>query len=101
VGLAAVRKKGFSFCYTQQKLRRLTWFATSCIGTASLKHVTGEKTAKWTKVAERRRRRRMQLLNGRKEKREYCKLKREAPNRTQWRTRFGRGYGPLVRQTAE
>jgi hypothetical protein len=28
-------------------------------------------------------------------------LKEEALDRTLWRTRFGRGYGPVVRQTAE
>jgi hypothetical protein len=28
-------------------------------------------------------------------------LKEEALNRTLWRTRFGRGYGPVVRQTTE
>jgi hypothetical protein len=28
------------------------------------------------------------------------KLKDEALDRTLWRTRFGRGYGPVVRQTA-
>jgi len=44
-------------------------------------------------------RRRMQLLNGFKEKGEYFKLKREAPNHTQWGTSFGRGYEPVVRQT--
>jgi hypothetical protein len=36
-----------------------------------------------------------------KEKRRYWKLKEEALDRTQWRTRFGRGYGPEVRQTTE
>jgi hypothetical protein len=30
----------------------------------------------------------------------YWKLKEEALDRTLWRTRFGRGYGPVVRQTA-
>jgi hypothetical protein len=29
----------------------------------------------------------------------YCKLKEEALDRTLWRTRFGRGYGPVVGQT--
>jgi len=29
------------------------------------------------------------------------KLKEEALDRTRWRTRFGRGYGPIVRQTME
>jgi hypothetical protein len=28
-------------------------------------------------------------------------LKEEALDRTLWRTRFGRDYGPVVRQTAE
>jgi len=29
----------------------------------------------------------------------YWKLKQEAVRRTLWRTRFGRGCGPVVRQT--
>jgi hypothetical protein len=45
--------------------------------------------------------RRKQLLDDLKEKRRYWKLKEEALDRTQWRTRFGRGYGPVVRQTRE
>jgi hypothetical protein len=49
----------------------------------------------------RRRRRRKQLLDDLKEKRRYWKLKEEALDRTLWRTRFGRGYGPVVRQTTE
>jgi hypothetical protein len=36
-----------------------------------------------------------------KEKRRYWKLKEEALDRTLWRTSFGRGYGPVVRQTTE
>jgi hypothetical protein len=52
-------------------------------------------------VRGRRGRRRKQLLDGLKEKRGYCKLKKEALDRTLWRTRFGRVYGPDVRQTAE
>ena len=34
-----------------------------------------------------------------KETTEYWKLKEEALDRTVWRTGFGRGYGPVVRQT--
>jgi hypothetical protein len=49
----------------------------------------------------RRGRRCKQLLDDFKEKRRYWKLKDEALDRTQWRTRFGRDYGPVVRQTAE
>jgi hypothetical protein len=54
-----------------------------------------------TEVAGRRRRRRKQLLDDLKEKRRYWKMKEEALDRTVWRTRFGRGYGPVVRQTTE
>jgi hypothetical protein len=49
----------------------------------------------------RRRRRCKQLLDDLKEKGRYRRLKEEALNRTLWRTRFERGYGPVVRQTAE
>ena len=46
----------------------------------------------------RRGRRRKQLLDDFKEKREYWKLKEEALHRTLWKTRFERGYRPVVRQ---
>jgi hypothetical protein len=36
-----------------------------------------------------------------KEMGRYWKLKEEALDRTLWRTRFGREYGPVVRQTTE
>jgi hypothetical protein len=49
----------------------------------------------------RRGRRRKQLLDDLKEKRRYCKLIVEELDRTLWRTRFGRGYGHVVRQTTE
>ena len=52
-------------------------------------------------VTERLGRRRMQILSDVKEKRGYWKLKEEALDRTLWRTEFGRGYGPVVRQTIE
>jgi hypothetical protein len=41
--------------------------------------------------------RRRKLLDDRKERREYSHLKEEALNRTIWRTRFERGFGPVVR----
>jgi hypothetical protein len=44
-------------------------------------------------------RRRKQLLDDLKEARRYWKLKEEAEDRTLWRTQFGRGYGPVARQT--
>jgi hypothetical protein len=52
-------------------------------------------------VMGKRGRRRKQLLDKRKEKRGYCKLKEEALNCPLWRTRFGKHYGPVTGQTTE
>ena len=46
-------------------------------------------------------RRRRKLLDDLKERRGYSLLKEEAQDRTIWRARFGRGFGPVVRQTAK
>jgi hypothetical protein len=54
-----------------------------------------------TEMTGRRGRRRKQLLDDLKEKRKYLKLNEEAPDLTLWRSRFGRGYEPVVRQTTE
>jgi len=43
----------------------------------------------------------MQLLHNFEEKGGYFKLKEEALDRTLRRTRFGRSYGPVVKQTIE
>jgi hypothetical protein len=48
-----------------------------------------------------RERRRRKLLDDLKERRGCSHLKEEALDRTTWRARFGRGFGPVVRQTAE
>jgi len=50
-------------------------------------------------VTGRRGRRCKQLLDDYKETTGYWKLKREALERTLWRNRFRRVYGPVVRQT--
>jgi hypothetical protein len=44
-------------------------------------------------------RRHKQLLDDLKEKRKYWKLKEEALDRTLWRTRFGKGCGPVIDTT--
>ena len=50
-------------------------------------------------MTARRRRRHKQVLEDLKQTRGHWKLKDEALDRTVWRIRFGRGYGPVVRQT--
>jgi hypothetical protein len=44
---------------------------------------------------------RRKLLDALKERRGYSHLKEEALDRTMWRARFGRGLGPVVRQTTK
>ena len=46
-------------------------------------------------------RRRRKLLDDLKERRGYSHMKEEALDRTMWRARFGRGFGPVVRQTTK
>jgi hypothetical protein len=52
-------------------------------------------------VTGRRRRRRRKLLDYLKERRGSSHLKEEALDQTMWRARFGRGFGPVVRQTTK
>ena len=52
-------------------------------------------------VSRRRGRRRNKLLGNLKDRRGYCQLKEEALDRTMWRNRFGRGFGPVVWQITD
>jgi hypothetical protein len=52
-------------------------------------------------VTGRRGRTRWRLLDDVKERRGYSHLKEEALDRIRWRAGFGRGFGPVVRQTAK
>jgi hypothetical protein len=52
-------------------------------------------------VTGRRGRRCRELLDGLKERRGYSHLKEEALDRTMWRACFGRGFRPVMRQTAK
>jgi hypothetical protein len=66
-----------------------------------LKHMIEGKLEGRIEMTGRWGRRRKQLLDDLKEKRQYWKLKEEALDRTLLRTRFGRDYGPVVRETAD
>ena len=66
-----------------------------------LKRVIEGKIKEEIEVTGRRGRRRRWLLDDLKERRGYPHLKEEALDRTMRRTRFVRGFGPVVRQTAE
>jgi hypothetical protein len=59
-----------------------------------LQRVIERKIKRGIKVTGRRRK----LLDDLKERRGYSHLKEEALDRTMWRARLGRGFGPVVRQ---
>jgi hypothetical protein len=52
-------------------------------------------------VTRRRGRRSKKLLDDLKDRRGYSDLKEKALDRTMWRNRLGRGFGPVVRQNTE
>ena len=52
-------------------------------------------------MIRRRGRRRKKLLDDLKDRRGYCQLKEGALDRTMWRNRFGRGFGPVVWQITD
>jgi hypothetical protein len=66
-----------------------------------LRQVIERKIKGLIEVTGIRGRRRRKLLDELNERRGYSHLKDEALDRTMWKSCFGRGYGPVVRQTTE
>jgi hypothetical protein len=81
--------------------RKANWIGHILRRNCLLQPVVEEKMKKGIEVTGRRGRRRRKLLGDLKERREYSELKEEALDRTTWRARFRRGFGPVVRQTAK
>ena len=61
-----------------------------------LKQVIEGKIKGQIEVTRSQGRRRKKLLDDLKDRRGYCELKVEALDRTMWRNRFARGFGPVV-----
>ena len=66
-----------------------------------LQQVTEGKIKGQIEVTGRRGRRHRKLLDDLKERRGYSHLNEEALDRTVWRTRFGRDFGHVVRETTK
>jgi hypothetical protein len=79
--------------------RKANWIGHILRRNCLLKQVIKKKIKGGMEVAGRRGRRRRTLLHGLKERRSYSHLKEKALDRTMWRARFGRDFGPVVRQT--
>jgi hypothetical protein len=80
---------------------RETGLVTFCVESAFYNGLLKERYKGVIEVTGRQGRRRRRLLDDLKERRGYSNLKEEALDRTMWRARFGRGVGPVVRQTTK
>jgi len=80
--------------------RKANWIGHILRRNCLLKQVIEGKIKGEIEVTGRRGRRRRKLLDDLKEKRGYCHLKEEVLDRAMWRAGFGRGFGPVIRQTS-
>jgi len=80
---------------------KANWFGHILRRNCLLQRVTEGKMKGEIEVKGGRGRRRRKVLEYLKERRGYSHLKEEALDRTMWRARFGRGFGPVVRQTTK
>jgi len=101
-----VRNKDVLLRVKEQKnsLHEIRKWKANCIGhimrrNCLLQRVIEGKIKGGIEVTERRGGRLRKLLDDLKERRGYSRLKEEALDRTMWTARFGRGFGPVVRQT--
>jgi hypothetical protein len=81
--------------------RKANWISHILRRNCLLQRVIEGKIQGGIEVTGRRGRKRRKLLDDLKERRGYSHLKEEALDRTMWRVRFGRGLGPVVRQTTK
>jgi hypothetical protein len=81
--------------------RKANWIGHILCRNCLLRHVVDGKMKGGIEMTGRRGRRRMKLVDDLKEKRGYSHLKEETLDGTMWRARSGRGFGPVVRQTAK
>jgi len=81
--------------------RKANWIGHILRRNCLLQRVIEGKIKGGIEVTGRRGRKRKKLLDDLKERRGYSRLKEEALDRTKWRARFGRGFGPVVRQTTK
>ena len=81
--------------------RKANWIGHILRRNCLLQRVIEGKIKGGIEVTGRRGRIRRKLLDDLKERRGYSHLKEEALYRTMWRARFGRSFGPVVRQTTK
>ena len=80
----------------EMRKRKTHWIGHILRRNYLLQQVVEGKIKGQIEVTRRRGRRRKKLLDDLKDRRVYCQLKEEALDRTMWRNRFGRGFGPVI-----
>ena len=80
--------------------RKANWVGHILRRNCLLQRVIEGKIKGGIEVTGRRGRRRRKLPDRLKERRGYSHVKEDALDRAVWRPGFGRGFGPVVRQTA-
>jgi hypothetical protein len=85
----------------EERKRKANWIGHILRKNCLLQRVIEGKIQGGIEVTGRQGRRRTKLLDDLTERRGYSHLKEEALDRTMWRACFGRGFGPVVRQTTK
>jgi hypothetical protein len=98
-----LESKGRGISYMKYVNGRRNGLVTFCVENAFYNGLLKEryKTEVTGRQGRRQGRRHRKLLDELKERRGYSHLKEEALDRTTWRARFGRDFGPIVRQTTK
>jgi len=81
--------------------RKANWIGHSMRRNCLLQRVTEGKIQGGIEVTGRQVRKRRKLLDDIKERSGYSHLKEEALDCTMWRARFGRVFGPVLRQNTK
>jgi hypothetical protein len=81
--------------------QKASWIGHILHRNCLLKQVIEGKINGGLEVTKKKKKRCKKLLYDLKERRGYSHLKEEALDRAMWRTRLGRGFGPVVRQNTE
>ena len=81
--------------------RKANWIGHILRRNCLLQQVIEGKIKGQIEVTRRGGRRCKKLLDDLKDRRGYSQLKEEALDRTMWRNRFGRGFGPVVWQITD
>jgi len=97
-----------SIAYKEQKnilheirKRKVNWIGHILRRNCLLQRVIEGKIQGGIELTGRQERRRRKLLDDLKERRGYSHLEEEGLDRAMWTARFGRGFGPVARQTTK